>query len=185
MSNDFTKGASGASNVYDTTPAGLGITPSYLAGGATASSTSLSGGSATQHNGADVGPEPILDFEDADVTWTLTDDSGNTRVQVEGNLAAGSVALAKLATIPVIGQSNVGWRVQQVHSAGPSTIARTVTFPVAFSAAPLVIPAIGPDGSGGYTVGSTGITAVTASQFTFTNGGSSGADFWWIAFGLV
>lgn len=40
---DFAKGASGADNVYDTSPAGLGLSPSYLAGGATATaSASLS-----------------------------------------------------------------------------------------------------------------------------------------------
>lgn len=39
---DFAKGASGATNVYDTSPTGLGISPAYLAPGASASATSTS-----------------------------------------------------------------------------------------------------------------------------------------------
>lgn len=40
---DFAKGASGPANVYDNSPTGLGINPSYLAGGATASASAAAG----------------------------------------------------------------------------------------------------------------------------------------------
>lgn len=95
--------------------------------------------------------------------------------------AAAAIALTKLATIPVIGQSNVAWRIQQVTSPGPSTSSRAVTYPVAFSAVPFIVGATnGSDGGVGAA-----ITSITASGFTFTNGGASGADFHWIAFGLA
>lgn len=42
---DFSKGASGAANVYDTSPAGLGISPSYLASNSASASASGGGGS--------------------------------------------------------------------------------------------------------------------------------------------
>lgn len=44
MGGDFAKtGASGAGNVYDTSPTGLGLSPAYLAPGAVASASSTSG----------------------------------------------------------------------------------------------------------------------------------------------
>lgn len=42
----FAQGASGAANVYDTSPSGLGLSPSYLAGNANAAATSVSGSNA-------------------------------------------------------------------------------------------------------------------------------------------
>jgi hypothetical protein len=38
-STSFAQGASGEANVFDTSPAGLGMNPSYLAGGASASAS--------------------------------------------------------------------------------------------------------------------------------------------------
>jgi len=89
----FAQGASGPANVYDTSPAGLGLSPSYLAPGASASASSA-GAAAVQHNDIGVGTEPILDFEDtALLSFAIVDDNSNTRVKV-------SMSIGGQGTIP-------------------------------------------------------------------------------------
>lgn len=46
-------------------------------------------GETAQHNGTFVGTEPIFDFVDGGVTWSVTDDPGNTRILISA-LGAGS-----------------------------------------------------------------------------------------------
>lgn len=48
---DFAKGASGADNVYDTSPAGLGLSPSYLAASSASATASGGGGSSAWVSG--------------------------------------------------------------------------------------------------------------------------------------
>lgn len=155
---DFAKGASGPANPYDTSPSGLGLTPAYLAPGATASASAMLGASTIQHNGSDVASESTVDFENGTgITWTVIDDSGNARVKV----TPGLVRRTESGTV-----SN-------------SATSFTVSFGTAFSSAPVVVISVARSPS----TTTMFVSAVSTTGFTVTNSGADGTLISWIAEG--
>jgi hypothetical protein len=83
----FAQGASGAANVYDTSPAGLGLSPSYLAAGATASATATTGAAGTRLDYAQITASVNVTATSEATANTLVDGNSitydGTRVRVE------------------------------------------------------------------------------------------------------
>lgn len=74
MVDDFVKGASGPENVYDTSPSGLGLSPAYLAQGASAS--------------ASANASPEISYSEKVSAFTTTAVTEGTAVAVVDSVAA-------------------------------------------------------------------------------------------------
>lgn len=120
------------------------------------------------HNGALVGLEPTLDFEDTGANvWTVTDDAVNKRVKVNGPRLLTGVVTAVGGV-----QAGTGFTVAK-GSAGNYT----VNFTVAFPAAPVVVCVSGPTGPAAVNcIQVVTLAAGSFSVFSFAPATGAGVD---------